>query len=795
MVGNKHKNGIICTFPGCEKPMRTQKFKLHFTKAHLKQGELYSVEHRRRFEVAREDGDSSRSDPSTGAARGGPKLEAAGAAATAATTVAPIAVEVGVAPRMELVSVPLAPVAAAPAAGEHKELQGSRTGPTQAVHLPPQIEIPLVSAAVSREASASVAASNPASLLPQVATQNVSEKPTSVPIPMPSASSEHNSNNKRSAAAMDAPAEGMDPSSALLVEFVALMDRRFQELVGKMGEMIEVQKELIDALQGKNPSVLSNQTPGLALASAAEVVMKKRKKDANLDETLSIGSGNGTGDIALKVMAREVWFQLVDGEGKLVPSADCIDCADDAKVFCLCDAVKEKFNDSHLAGIAPSDLNVFANRAAFDTKQALDPRAPLAGNDENETLIVQVPQRTASVPSYFILPETREKVAKAVFVIVEEDRDRAGIRLGVFFSPTLAVTCAHNLTEQQRVGSLVYLALKEEMANVEVVARNSELDFAILKSSEPRSFIAPWSGSPDDLESRCDLVLASFRLGIDEYRAPYSGKLGFAPAACISISRRKRHLVYSCPTYAGDSGAALIVKDGYLVGIHLETINALRENLDRKKIIKDRLNDVEESLDNIVRSGLAQGCSGLLVHEFKKVVSDEQAVEAFGSVEQTLAAVEEHLAVFKHTSMEDFVAPLSPLERAKVQVSLAYTVNALLFVFLKTQGVSTKDIRQTHVKQELVRCDRVKAFIKKIKDAEELAKGPKLVLDKAASKRFVHKALSSDQVYVDAVNAKKEGQDEAATAVSADQKGGKGETKAKRPAPKAAGKKNKRQRK
>lgn len=48
----------------------------------------------------------------------------------------------------------------------------------------------------------------------------------------------------------------------------------------------------------------------------------------------------------------------------------------------------------------------------------------------------------------------------------------------------------------------------------------------------------------------------------------------------------------------------------------------------------------------------------------------EQAVEAFSSVEQTLAAVEEHLAVFKQNSMEEFVAPLSPLERAKVQVSL-----------------------------------------------------------------------------------------------------------------------------
>jgi exosome complex protein LRP1 len=151
-------------------------------------------------------------------------------------------------------------------------------------------------------------------------------------------------------------------------------------------------------------------------------------------------------------------------------------------------------------------------------------------------------------------------------------------------------------------------------------------------------------------------------------------------------------------------------------------------------------------------------------------------------------------------------------------VCAAYSVNALLYVFLKTQGVSAKDIRQTHVKQELVRtrwtpsvdCDppltilwdvsqlqeRVKAFVKKIKDAEELAKGPKLVLDKDASKRFVHNALSSDQVYADAVKAKE--QNETSKVVEDnDKEQGKGK-QGKRQAvgnAKAVGKKSKRQRK
>ncbi|TMW67431.1 hypothetical protein Poli38472_011051 [Pythium oligandrum] len=138
----------------------------------------------------------------------------------------------------------------------------------------------------------------------------------------------------------------------------------------------------------------------------------------------------------------------------------------------------------------------------------------------------------------------------------------------------------------------------------------------------------------------------------------------------------------------------------------------------------------------------------------------DAAVEAFTSVDETLAAVEEHLKVFGEKPVDEFLAELSPVDKAKVQVSLAYSINALLYVYLKTQGVSSKDIRQTHVKQEL---ERVKGFIKKIKDTEELAKGPSLKLDKEASKRFVNNALSRDQVYTDALEARKQEEEAAAT--------------------------------
>lgn len=48
----------------------------------------------------------------------------------------------------------------------------------------------------------------------------------------------------------------------------------------------------------------------------------------------------------------------------------------------------------------------------------------------------------------------------------------------------------------------------------------------------------------------------------------------------------------------------------------------------------------------------------------------EQAAEAFEGVEQTLAAVEQHLAVLRAQPLDEFLAPLAPIERAKVNVSI-----------------------------------------------------------------------------------------------------------------------------
>ncbi|KAI9994913.1 hypothetical protein PInf_011753 [Phytophthora infestans] len=119
-------------------------------------------------------------------------------------------------------------------------------------------------------------------------------------------------------------------------------------------------------------------------------------------------------------MVARKWFQLVGEDGNAVTSTDAV-IVDIEDVVAFRKAVKKEFRDSHLAGIAASDLTVFANRAEYDAKrnvllpQSWSPVTAYGNNGEN-ALIVQVPtQRQAVVPTEsqqsFVWKEPKSLVA------------------------------------------------------------------------------------------------------------------------------------------------------------------------------------------------------------------------------------------------------------------------------------------------------------------------------------------------------------------------------------------------
>ncbi|KAL7995850.1 putative protein kinase [Plasmopara halstedii] len=94
-------------------------------------------------------------------------------------------------------------------------------------------------------------------------------------------------------------------------------------------------------------------------------------------------------------MARK-WFQLVGEDGNAVTSATSV-VVDVEDVDTLRDAVKVKFKDSHLAGIAAPDLTVFA--ATQEGKKELEEDSPIGsfGGSKKDALIVQVRKRAVAM--------------------------------------------------------------------------------------------------------------------------------------------------------------------------------------------------------------------------------------------------------------------------------------------------------------------------------------------------------------------------------------------------------------
>eukprot|EP00743_Colponemidia_sp_Colp-15_P005202 GILK01005597.1.p1 GENE.GILK01005597.1~~GILK01005597.1.p1 ORF type:complete len:145 (+),score=27.61 GILK01005597.1:46-435(+) len=114
------------------------------------------------------------------------------------------------------------------------------------------------------------------------------------------------------------------------------------------------------------------------------------------------------------------------------------------------------------------------------------------------------------------------------------------------------------------------------------------------------------------------------------------------------------------------------------------------------------------------------------------------------SFEDTISKLETHLKPLFETDINDLSAKLSPLESAKLNVMLAYGMDTLFYLYLKTQGVSPLE---HPIKGEL---DRVKSYMKKVKEASDAmdpqnpstTKGPTIKVNSEAAKRVVKHSLA-----------------------------------------------------
>ena len=87
-----------------------------------------------------------------------------------------------------------------------------------------------------------------------------------------------------------------------------------------------------------------------------------------------------------------IWFQLVDSSGKPYKdtSADAVSLRPGSVIVQFRKAVKAEYADSHLKGVAPSDLKVYKNKAAFDKDERLTAGFLLSGLVTSDTDLLLV---------------------------------------------------------------------------------------------------------------------------------------------------------------------------------------------------------------------------------------------------------------------------------------------------------------------------------------------------------------------------------------------------------------------
>jgi hypothetical protein len=193
--------------------------------------------------------------------------------------------------------------------------------------------------------------------------------------------------------------------------------------------------------------------------------------------------------------------------------------------------------------------------------------------------------------------------------------------LGVCVSAQKAVTAAHNLVGLEVGNSVrVFFPGSEEMLRLVVEVKDQELDYAVLATDGEFNAHLPLYSDPSFTFVGKQLAMCAFQLGVLEDLPDWSHSgVAVLPATGVKLSRQQHHLVYSSDTWPGDSGRALVMYHGELVGLHLCGVNALKEKFEQKRSLQERVSAIEESLESAAQS-VASGCIALLATVFANKV-------------------------------------------------------------------------------------------------------------------------------------------------------------------------------
>eukprot|EP01113_Clastostelium_recurvatum_P048588 TRINITY_DN888_c0_g1_i1.p1 TRINITY_DN888_c0_g1~~TRINITY_DN888_c0_g1_i1.p1 ORF type:complete len:315 (-),score=10.85 TRINITY_DN888_c0_g1_i1:119-1030(-) len=232
----------------------------------------------------------------------------------------------------------------------------------------------------------------------------------------------------------------------------------------------------------------------------------------------------------------------------------------------------------------------------------------------------QVPQPLSEadirrIASSMIPTEVSDRLDQAVFLILDESsHEPIGAGFCVEYNgQKVALTARHNFLAQCPPRIVAHF-MGPHLGTVELdlIREDPHLDYCIFN-------VVPGAYSPFYLQghslppakgSFC--ALAAFQIPLTQQLGDVDPNHFLGLSSCHIMKVHHRHVIFSCEAFAGDSGAALLLVDGEVYAMHLETVNQAREAI-RQGSDAETMDSVLDSLDSLTR-GLSSGQVGLCLH-------------------------------------------------------------------------------------------------------------------------------------------------------------------------------------
>ena len=146
--------------------------------------------------------------------------------------------------------------------------------------------------------------------------------------------------------------------------------------------------------------------------------------------------------------------------------------------------------------------------------------------------------------------------------------------------------------------------------NLQVVKLDQHLGYCILELIGD-STLSEWleTDVSPNLRLTTPVFLAAYQIGIQQHLETYNMGVSLGIANGIIMRRSNRHMLHSCSAFKGDSGGAIVISNGKVIGLHVASVNEAKKLLDLNEI---DFGSVADSINQLC-DAQASGSIALLV--------------------------------------------------------------------------------------------------------------------------------------------------------------------------------------